>query len=66
MPTMVMTALPTMPLPRADAMCAWCQIRLAAIPEAPKPVFADDGTVVHVHYCCAGPYRNDRAGIPRL
>jgi hypothetical protein len=63
MPTMEFAAFPTNPIPRVDELCAYCEIRLGAIPDPPKPVFADDGQIVHVHYCCAGPYRTRQAGI---
>lgn len=59
--------VPTTPLPRADLSCAWCDIRLAAIPDLPKPVHDRDGNIVYCHpHGCVSAYRNSIAGIPRL
>lgn len=65
MPTVEMHAA-TMPLPRVDAKCAWCNISLSAIPDAPKPMFGPGGQIVYCHpepARCAPAYRNTAAGI---
>lgn len=48
--TMVMPELHhTVPMHEVQNECAWCGIRLTAIPDAPKPVFGLEGEVVYCH-----------------
>lgn len=67
MPTMVMTALPTNPMPRVDATCGWCDIRLTAVPELPRPYFRPGSAVIeYFHPGCITAQRTKDAGIPAL
>lgn len=48
----------TVPMAEVQTECAWCGIRLAAIPDAPKPVYDPEGKIVHVHPGgCVAAYR---------
>lgn len=34
---------------KAREHCAWCGIKLTAIPDTPRPVHAPNGKIVHTH-----------------
>ena len=67
MPTVEMGELHTQPLPALpmDMPCAWCGIRLRAVPDAPKPYKPRDTDELAWYHPtgCIAAARNADAGI---
>lgn len=54
----------TQPMRRAEATCGWCEIRLSAVPDAPKPLIPKGAREIrYYHPGCVSAQRNADDGI---
>lgn len=54
----------TTPMRRAEALCGWCEIRLSAVPDAPKPLIPKGSRAIrYYHPGCVSAQRNADDGI---